>query len=584
VWTVTSAIFLVNLVAAYGIGVPFARLLSRDDPGNLFWDVFAMGAIPALAAIFVRAHRAPPGERQKAVRLGCALAAGAAPLLLMGLARLMLPDVNRWMLSATGGLRGSVDAVTIAALAAMPLMATLAVIHDRPFDLQVMAPSRLRPWLAGSGIRVAEILHTGSLRPVRRRAWLTAALDQVRSASGVDDVGAIVCRELQVGVGAVSVRIHAREDLPAGSALTAMLEESPAPLSLSRDAEPFVLLPAGDREWLEGGDVVLAAPIRRRDGTLAAAALLGERRGGGSYDRTDRWFIATLLTGAAAAWEIQDIRFGDADVAYECDACGRVSAAPGCGECGGASRAALLPRRLAGKFEIVRRHGAGGMGVVYLARDTALARDVALKTLPIRETEGIARLRGEARAMATLNHDGLATIYGLEFWRQTPVLVVEYFAGGTLADVLARGALPRDEVVALGIRLADALAYMHDRGFLHRDVKPSNIGFTADGVAKLLDFGLSDAGGTAAGTPGYLPPEALSGAPPDAAVDLWGLAVVLLQAVGDHDPDLAAFFARALAPSPADRFESARDLAAALHRLRRQTGATPGSAPPHLRH
>ena len=571
VWTVASAIFIVNLIGAYGIAVPLARLLYRDDPGNLFWHLFAIAAVPAFAAIFVRAHRAPPNERRKAVRLGCALAAGAAPLLLMGLARLMLPDVNRWMLSAAGAGRATVDAVTIGALAAMPLMATLAVIVDRPFDLQSVAPSRLRAWLAGSGIRVAEIVHTRSLRPVRRRAWLTAALDQVRGASGVADVRAIVCRELQFGVGAGRVRIEAREDLPAGSALTAMLEESPAPVSLPRDAEPFVLLPARDREWLESNGVVLAAPIRLRDGTLAAVALLGEPRGGGSYDRTDRWFIATLLTGAAAAWEIQDVRPGGEDVAYECGACGRVSAARVCRDCGWAAHAALVPRTLAGKFEIVRRCGAGGMGVVYLARDTALARDVALKTLPIRRSEGVARLRDEARAMATLNHDGLATIYGLEVWRGTPVLVVEYFAGGTLAGVLARGPLSRHEAVGLGIRLAEALAYMHDRGFLHRDVKPSNIGFTADGVAKLLDFGLSDAGGQAAGTPGYLPPEVLSGAPPDAAVDLWGLAVVLLQAIRDHDPGLAAFFARALAPSPADRFQSARDLAAALHQLRGQT-------------
>jgi hypothetical protein len=427
----------------------------------------------------------------------------------------------------------------------------------------------LRTWLTGSGIRIAEILHTGSLRPVRRREWLTTALDRVRGASGPRDVPGIVCRELQFGVRAASVAIHAREDFPAGSALPVMLEASPAPVLLSRDAEPFVLLPKRDREWLDARDVALAAPIRLRDGRLAAIAVLGPQRGGGSYDRTDRWFISMLLTGAAAAWEVHRDRPDAEDAAIECERCGRVSAAALRCTCGGAARPASLPPRLAGKFDVLRRRGAGGMGVVYLAHDTALGRDVALKTLPVRRSEAVARLREEARAMAALNHDALATIYGLELWRRTPVLVVEYFAGGTLADVIARRSLTREEVVALGIRLADALAYMHERGLLHRDVKPSNIGFTADGIAKLLDFGLSNADGTAAGTPGYLPPEAISGASPDTSIDLWGLAIVLLQASRDHDADLAAFFARALAISPAERFVSARQMRDELARLQR---------------
>jgi hypothetical protein len=343
-----------------------------------------------------------------------------------------------------------------------------------------------------------------------------------------------------------------------------MLEASSAPLLLSRDTEPFALLPASDRAWIETHDIALAAAIRRRNGSVAAVALLGGKRGGAGYDRTDCWFIATLLTAAAAAWDLGTRSADEDDAALECDRCGRVSSNGSVCGCGGTSIVASLPRRLAGKFEVQRRLGAGGMGVVYLARDLTLGRDVALKTLPRRGADAIARLRDEARAMAALNHAALATIYGLEFWRGTPVLVVEYFAGGTLADRVARGPLSREETIALGIRLADALGYMHERGLLHRDVKPSNIAFTADGAGKLLDFGLSDAEAQTAGTPGYLPPEAFDGAPPDVALDLWGLAVVLLQARGGDAAYPADFFRRALAARASDRFQSAGEMRDAL--------------------
>src|SRR5258707_13213131 len=131
------------------------------------------------------------------------------------------------------------------------------------------------------------------------------------------------------------------------------------------------------------------------------------------------------------------------------------------------------------------------MGVVYLAHDTALDRDVALKTLRNLRPHRVERLRDEARAMAALNHESLATLYGLEIWRGTPVLVVEYFPKGTLADRLSHGPLAPEDAIALGLQLARALAYMHARAVEHRDLKPSNIAFTPAGRVKLLDFGLA---------------------------------------------------------------------------------------------
>jgi protein kinase-like protein len=567
-WALTASLFAANLLTAHGWLVRPLGLLGRDHPGNLFWYIFAATALPAIVAIFVRASRSDRAERARVGRLGYALAAGTAPFLLTGLARMSIPGVERWLLAATGTGRLAIDVTIVGALAAMPILATLAVIVDRPFELQAITPLPLRRWIAGTGIRVAAFAYVGSLRRRRSRERLTAALERMRLARSSWDIVAVLGRELSFGAGARSVIVLEAGDLPAGSALLAILEASPVPIAFAAQSEPLVLLPTHEREWLEACDVALASPIRLRDGSIAAVALLGPRRGGGAYDRIDRWFVSTLLTGAAAAWDVRQTEGNGEDDAFECERCGLVAKTVPvpCG-CEAAARRAALPRTLAGKFEVIRRLGAGGMGVVYLARDTALGRDVALKTLPARREDGVARLRDEARAMAALNHPSLAAIYGLEVWRRTPVLVVEYLAGGTLAGRLGQGPLPRNEILTLGIELADALTYMHARGVLHRDLKPGNIGLTSDGVMKLLDFGLSADAEAPAGTRAYLPPEALAGAPPDTAVDLWGLCTVLIEAGGGRHANLNAFFSRALAPSREDRFQSSVEIQQALVRL-----------------
>jgi serine/threonine protein kinase len=192
--------------------------------------------------------------------------------------------------------------------------------------------------------------------------------------------------------------------------------------------------------------------------------------------------------------------------------------------------------------------------------------------LPELRADAVALLRDEARAMAGLNHEHLAVIYGLEVWRDTPVLIVEFLEGGTLREKIRRGPLPLHDVVAIGCRLADALTYMHERKVLHRDIKPSNIGFTATGRVKLLDFGLAPSQ-RLGGTPAYLPPEVAQPTSPSVAFDLWALSVVLREMVSEKKrremrPAVAAFFERALAVEPERRFRSARELRAALEHLR----------------
>jgi serine/threonine protein kinase/tetratricopeptide (TPR) repeat protein len=199
-----------------------------------------------------------------------------------------------------------------------------------------------------------------------------------------------------------------------------------------------------------------------------------------------------------------------------------------------------------GHYRILERVAAGGMGVVYRARDEQLDRDVALKVLPtgtLSDDTARRHFRKEAMALAKLNHPNIETVY--EFGTQDGMdfLVMEYVPGRTLAERLAGGTLPEKEVVALGLQIAAAMEEAHERGIVHRDLKPANIAITAKGRAKILDFGLAkllrpvDEGTTdtitdsqaVAGTLPYMPPEQLRGEPADARADIYTIGAVLYE-------------------------------------------------------
>ena len=158
---------------------------------------------------------------------------------------------------------------------------------------------------------------------------------------------------------------------------------------------------------------------------------------------------------------------------------------------GGTLIVSAAPHTLRGVYRFDRRLGSGGMGVVYLARDLNLDRPVAIKTLPSVTPEQAARLRVEARAMAAVHHPNLAVIHGVETWQGTPFLIQEFLPGGTLSDRLRGGPLAIDAALRLCGTIAEALDQLHSAGIIHRDVKPSNIGFTDRDVPKLFDFGLA---------------------------------------------------------------------------------------------
>src|SRR5271169_5072487 len=149
-----------------------------------------------------------------------------------------------------------------------------------------------------------------------------------------------------------------------------------------------------------------------------------------------------------------------------------------------------------GSYEVVAQIGAGGMGEVYKARDTRLNRDVALKVIPeifSADTDRMARFEREAKLLASLNHPHIAAIYGLEESSSTNALVMELVEGPTLADRIAAGPIPLDEVLPIAKQIAEALEYAHDHNVIHRDLKPANIKVKPDGTVKVLDFGLAKA-------------------------------------------------------------------------------------------
>jgi serine/threonine-protein kinase len=211
-----------------------------------------------------------------------------------------------------------------------------------------------------------------------------------------------------------------------------------------------------------------------------------------------------------------------------------------------------------GRYEIRSRLGAGGMGEVYLARDTRLDRNVALKVLPdevAANPDRMRRFEQEGKAASGLNHPNIITVHEIDRSGSTSFIVTEFIEGSTLRDRLRAGPMPIDEALNVAVQIAGALAAAHANGIVHRDIKPENVILRNDGIVKVLDFGLAKSNnqldsvdaealtraqrtdyGVVMGTATYMSPEQARGQQVDARTDIFSLGIMLYELLTGHLP------------------------------------------------
>jgi hypothetical protein len=650
---------LLLLLGGLSLAVMLARRRRAEGDerarGSLFIAGVALGLTPTIALVVL--HAAVPSVRQW---LADPASFQGAAYLTGGLA-LTVPFTTahavrtQHVVSARFALRGALrpllarSTLSVASLVPTGVLVAHLVRHsDRSLAALFSGGDALLSLgltalgLAGIAARGPLLRRLDRVLMPRRGDWqasLFRASQNLRRARGADEVMDLLMREIKSTLGANGCIMPAVGEAyvsRGGRVASVRCESSLAVLSLAADG-PFLVqpdspgslfrwLPDSERSLVVDGGIAVILPVPGGSEGPCALLALDAPMDGEPYSPEDLLYLGALATAGGMAIDSSNgdrrlhfarVTLGDR-VAGECRACGLLhpEASEICA-CGASLEEALLPIVLNGKFRLTRRLGAGSMGVAYEAEDLDLARTVALKTLPRVSPDLALRMRQEARSMARVLHPRLAMIFGCESWQGVPVLVLEHLAG-TLAARLDCPWRVR-EALEIGLATAEGLAVMHDHGLLHRDVKPSNIGFAHEGGVKILDFGIAhllteaadhaqaghliagsrcisaadlDLSSRVLGTPLYCSPERLEGAPAGPVDDVWSLCLLLYELIagvhpwragtgsvpGNRIPDIrelrgdcpapvASFLLRALSARVGDRPASARALRAACASL-----------------
>ena len=256
---------------------------------------------------------------------------------------------------------------------------------------------------------------------------------------------------------------------------------------------------------------------------------------------------------------------------------------------------ALSPGARLGPYEITAQIGVGGMGEVYRAKDTRLPREAAIKVSAERFSE---RFAGEAQIIASLNHPNISTLYDVG----DDYLVMELVEGPTLAEKITQRPLTLDEASAIARQIVDALDYAHERGVVHRDLKPGNVKIRPDGVVKVLDFGLAKSGvgrpahaaeaatvatpqtevGVVLGTPAYMAPEQATGQVVDRRADIWAFGCLFYEMLAGAPPHLRDTSQETMASILRDDPDLSKVPAQAHRLLKRCLEKDPQKRPRHI--
>jgi eukaryotic-like serine/threonine-protein kinase len=446
---------------------------------------------------------------------------------------------------------------------------------------------------------------------------------EVRAATDVDAVAPHVVRQIKAALHPEFVALLVRRPderlyhpvaaAPAATDLVPLSSESKIVGVLEWLQKP-IQFPAGNRTWLlrqlppeEVGllrrlNIELLVPIRLGIGVKEALFALGPKRSEEPYSTEDEDLLMAIGDSLALLLARDSISPSERDAFEECSTCGFCydSGAGRCSRDDTALTITSLPRLLGGRYRLDQRIGRGGMGTVYAALDTALARQVAAKLLreDILGPGEAERFQSEARLGAAVAHPNVVTVHDIGVTSSgRAFFIMELLEGVTLRQELRRrGRLPAARVLHILRGVCGALEAAHQRQMIHRDLKPENVFLcrsNAIEIPKVLDFGLAKAlqvssgvvltaPGVVVGTPQYMAPEHLSGDDPSPDWDLWALAVMAfemitgalpfvgtpgtLRNIDDLPSGLRQLFARALSINPIDRPTSAQEFSDELGR------------------